>query len=463
MTFSSIFFIFIFLWISLAVYYIVPRRYRNLALLVMSLVFYAWGEPSAVFLMVFTIVFDYAAGRLLQRYSGNGRAAKAVLAVCVCVNIGMLCFFKYAGLLVSTANSVLGAGLDVPEVPLPVGISFYMFESVSYVVDVYRGDAPAQGSVINFGTYLSLYPHLVAGPIIRYRDMEPQLLGRRETLRKFSEGGERFLRGLFKKVLLANNLAVIADKVKYFGDPSFLSAWLAALAFTFQIYFDFSGYSDMAIGLGKMFGFDLPENFNYPYAARSASEFWRRWHMTLGNWFKEYLYFPLGGSRCSKVKMVRNLAIVWVLTGMWHGGSWNFAVWGAYWGLLIICEKLFLQKRLDAAPRFLQWLYGFTAAVVGWVFFSHTDIASAAVNVAAMFGGARFADKLGLYTLVTGAPLLAAAALFSTPLPAKLFGKLRSCGTGGRVVWCVCYGCLFVLCVAALANNSYNPFLYAKF
>lgn len=463
MTFSSIFFIFIFLGISLIVYYITPRRWRNLSLFLLSLMFYGWGEPSAVFLMIFTIVFDYAAGRLLQKYSGSKNVKKAVLAVCVSVNIGMLCYFKYSGLLVRTANSIFGTGWTVPEAALPVGISFYMFESVSYAVDVYRGDAPAQGNLINFGTYLSLYPHLVAGPIIRYKDMEPQLLGRRETLRKFSEGGERFLIGLFKKVLLANNLAMIADKIKYFGNPSVLSAWLGAFAFTFQIYFDFSGYSDMAIGLGKMFGFDLPENFNLPYVSRSASEFWRRWHMTLGNWFKEYLYFPLGGSRCSKIKMVRNLAIVWVLTGMWHGGNWNFAVWGAYWGLLIICEKLFFQKWLDKIPQFFQWLYGFVAAVVGWVFFSHTDIAAAAANVAAMFGGAAFSDKLGLYTLVTGAPILILAAFFSSPLPKIISDKLRGAGFIGRFAWCACFACLLLLSIASLANNSYNPFLYAKF
>lgn len=463
MTFSSIFFVFIFLAVSLIAYYVTPRRGRNLCLLVFSLVFYAWGEPAAVFLMLFTVLFDYVIGRLLGKFAYRRGLKRATLIVCVCVNLGMLCYFKYSGLFINTANSLFGAGLNVPAVVLPVGISFYMFESISYAVDIYRGDAPAQKNLINFGTYLSLYPHLVAGPIIRYKNMEPQLLGRRETMAKFTAGGERFLRGMFKKVLLANNLAQIADKVKYFENPTALSAWMGALAFTFQIYFDFSGYSDMAIGLGNMFGFDLPENFNLPYVSHSAAEFWRRWHITLGNWFKEYLYFPLGGSRCSRLKNVRNLAIVWVLTGMWHGGSWNFAVWGGYWGLLIICEKLFLQRWLDRIPKFFSWLYAFLAAVVGWVFFSHTDIAAAGSTVAAMFGGAAAADKLGVYTLITGAPLMLAAAFFSTPLPARLSEKMRRAGFAGRAVWCACFACLLILSVAALVNNSYNPFLYAKF
>jgi len=363
----------------------------------------------------------------------------------------------------STINSVFALSLPVPTAALPIGISFYTFESLSYAIDIYRGEAPAQKSLIDFGTYVSFFPHLISGPIIQYREMQVQLRGRTESMQNITEGALRFLHGLFKKVLLANNLALIADKIQYFGNPTALSAWLGALAFTFQIYFDFSGYTDMAIGLGRMFGFVLPENFNMPYSSQSASEFWRRWHMTLGRWFRDYLYIPLGGNRCSTIKMVRNLAVVWVLTGFWHGSSWNFAAWGAYWGLLIICEKIFLQHWLEKIPAFFRWLYAFLAAVVGWVFFSYTDMSKACGMVAAMFGFSGGKDALGLYTLTTGAPILLLAALFCTPYPAKLLHWLDRKGKIGLVLRSAGMTVLFLLSVAALVNHSYNPFLYFRF
>lgn len=463
MIFSSLFFLFLFLPLSLAVYYLLPRRWRNLCLFVFSLVFYAWGEPVYILLMLFTAAFDYGIGALLERLAGRPALRKAVLIFGICVNLGMLGWFKYAGLFVTTFNSVFSAGVPVPAAALPIGISFYTFESLSYSIDIYRGEAPAQRSLIDFGTYISFFPHLVSGPIIQYRDMQAQLRGRTESKEQIAAGALRFLRGLFKKVLLANNLALIADKVQFFGQPSALSAWLGALAFTFQIFFDFSGYSDMAIGLGRMFGFVLPENFDRPYVARSASEFWRRWHMTLGRWFRDYLYIPLGGNRCSTVKLVRNLAIVWVLTGLWHGSSWNFAVWGAYWGLLIICEKLFLQRWLDRIPAFFQWLYAFLAAVIGWVFFSYGDLDRACGVVAAMFGFSGGADSLGVYTLATGAPILLLSALFCTRLPARFSAWLGGKGKAGFAVKCAGLVLLFAASLAALVDNSYNPFLYFRF
>ena len=463
MIFSSLFFILIFLPVSLAAYYLLPRKWRNLCLFAFSLVFYAWGEPVYVFLMLFTVGFDYGIGRLLGRFEGRTGPRRAVLALGVCVNLGLLAYFKYSALFVSTLNSVFSLALPVPGVSLPIGISFYTFESISYAVDIYRGAGTAQKNVIDFGTYVSFFPHLISGPIIQYSEMQPQLCGRTESMRHVTEGALRFLHGLFKKVLLANNLALIADKVQYLGHPTALSAWLGALAFTFQIYFDFAGYTDMAIGLGLMFGFLLPENFNQPYSARSASDFWRRWHMTLGRWFRDYLYIPLGGNRCSKIKLVRNLAVVWVLTGFWHGASWNFAVWGAYWGLLIICEKLFLQKWLDRIPVFFQWLYAFVAAVVGWVFFSYTDFLKACGVVAAMFGASGGADALGVYTLWTGAPILLLAALFSTPYPARFLRWLDGRGKAGLVARGAGMTVLLLFSVAALVNNSYNPFLYFRF
>ncbi|OCN00128.1 transcriptional regulator [Clostridium sp. W14A] len=463
MLFSSLFFIFIFLPVSLAAYYLLPRKWRNLCLFAFSLVFYAWGEPVYVFLMLFTAVFDYAVGTLLERFAGRPGPRRAVLVFGICVNLGMLAYFKYAALFVSTVNSAFSFSIPVPAAALPIGISFYTFESLSYAIDIYRGEAPAQKSLIDFGTYVSFFPHLISGPIIQYKEMQAQLRGRTESMEHVTEGALRFLHGLFKKVLLANNLALIADKVQYFGHPSALSAWLGALAFTFQIYFDFSGYTDMAIGLGRMFGFILPENFNLPYSSRSASDFWRRWHMTLGRWFRDYLYIPLGGNRCSTVKLVRNLAVVWVLTGFWHGSSWNFAVWGAYWGFLIICEKLFLQKWLDRIPVFFQWLYAFLAAVVGWVFFSYTDLRAACGVVAAMFGFSGGTDSLGVYALITGAPILLLAALFCTPYPARLLGWLDRKGRTGLALRSAGMTVLFLLSIAALVDNSYNPFLYFRF
>ncbi|MDF1493353.1 MBOAT family protein [Caproiciproducens sp. CPB-2] len=463
MIFSSLFFIFVFLPVVLITYFLVPRKFKNLCLFLFSLIFYAWGEPVYVFLMLFTTVFDYIAGYFISKYRDEKAKARVFLIISICVNLGLLGFFKYSGLLVETFNSVSGFSVPLPAVALPIGISFYTFESLSYSIDIYRGEAPAQRNIIDFGAYISFFPHLVAGPIVRYEDLAEQLQNRQETLEKFTSGGRRFLVGLFKKVLLANNLAMLADKVQYLGNPSTLTAWLGALAFTFQIYLDFSGYSDMAIGLAGMFGFQIPENFRYPYISRSVSEFWRRWHITLGTWFREYVYIPLGGNRCSTMKNVRNLAIVWVLTGIWHGASWNFAMWGAYYAVLIICEKLFLQKWLDRIPAFFQWLYSFLAAVIGWVFFSYLDIRKAFGVLGAMFGFAPGADKLGVYSLVTCAPLLIIAALCSSTLVADWTERLRKSGTPGKIVWSLGFLCLFVMSMTFLIDNSYNPFLYFRF
>jgi len=463
MIFSSLFFMFVFLPLVLAAYYIVPRKYKNLCLFLFSLVFYAWGEPVSVFIMLFTSVFNFIAGMLLDKYRAERGRARLFLIISICVNVGLLGFFKYSGMLVGTFNAATGLSVPMPQVMLPIGISFYTFEALSYCIDVYRGDAPIQRNLIDFGTYISFFPHLVAGPIVKYEYLADQLHNRQETFEKFTAGSKRFMVGMFKKVLIANNLAQLADKVQYMGSPSTLSAWLGILAFTFQIYFDFSGYSDMAIGLGQMFGFTLPENFNFPYIARSVSEFWRRWHITLGSWFREYIYIPLGGNRCSTLKNVRNLAIVWVLTGLWHGASWNFAMWGAYYGVLIICEKLFLRKWLEKIPVIFQWLYSFMAAVIGWVFFSYLDIHKAFGVLGAMFGFAPGADSLGVYSLVTYAPLLIVAAFCSTPLVGNLAEKLRKSGIAGQIVWCAGFVCLFVVSLSFLVDNSYNPFLYFRF
>lgn len=463
MIFSSLFFLLVFLPISLAAYYLFPTGKRNLSLLISSLVFYAWGEPVDIFLMILTILFDYVAGILLEYYLDRPLLKKAVLTVSICGNLALLCYFKYATLFLTTLSALSLKGLSVPEIALPIGISFYTFESISYSVDIYEGKARAQRNLIDFGTYLSFYPHLISGPIIQYRDIEMQLAVRSETLEQMTSGAFRFLTGLFKKVLLANNLSQIADKIQYFGNPSMLSAWMGALAFTFQIYFDFSGYSDMAIGLGRMFGFRLPENFNRPYISQSATEFWRRWHMTLGRWFRDYLYIPLGGNRCSTGKMIRNLAIVWVLTGFWHGASWNFALWGAYWGLLVTLEKLFFQRVLNRIPAFFRWFYAFLAAVVGWVLFFYQDLGNACRMLAAMFGCSMAADPLGVYTFLTGAPILAFAALFCTKWPQRIWEMLSQKGKAGLTLQMFSMTLLLLLSIASLVDNSYNPFLYFRF
>nr|WP_195975580.1 MBOAT family protein [Hydrogeniiclostridium mannosilyticum] len=465
MIFSSLFFIFIFLPLVLVAYYLVPRKFKNLCLVLFSLVFYAWGEPIYVLLMIFTILVDYACGLCVARFIDRRGKAKLFITINIVINLALLGFFKYAGMLVGTFDAVTGLGLSIPEVALPIGISFYTFESMSYAIDVYRREALAMRNIIDFAAYLSFFPHLVAGPIVRYEALQAQVLNRRETLEKFTEGTKRFLTGLFKKVLIADNLAILAERVQYLGTPSTLTAWMGILAFTFQIYFDFSGYSDMAIGLGKMFGFELPENFDHPYVSQSVSEFWRRWHMTLGGWFREYVYIPLGGNRKGRLCTVRNLAIVWVLTGMWHGASWNFAFWGAYYAVLIILEKLFLQKKvLDKIPAFFRWLYSFLAAAIGWLFFSYTDIGQAFSVLASMFGFApEGATSLGLYALLTYGLLMLIAALCSGPLARNLFEKLRNAGTAGKVAWALGVAGLFIITLSFLVNSSYSPFLYAKF
>ena len=461
MVFSSLIFLFVFLPFALVFYYLVPARYKNLSLLLSS-IFYAWGEPVYILLMLSEICLDFAAGRVLVRQREKKRQ-KLVLIVSVCVILTLLCYFKYASLFLQTAGALTGIAVPAVGISLPIGISFYTFESISYLVDLYREEAPPQTSVVDFGTYLSLFPHLIAGPIVKYSDIAPQLKDRPVSAENLAYGCRRLCLGLFKKVLLADQLALVVSRLQYYGERSVLGVWIGALAFTFQIYFDFSGYSDMAIGLGRMFGFSLPENFDLPYVSQSASEFWRRWHMTLGGWFRRYLYYPLGGNRCSKLKNVRNLAIVWILTGLWHGASWNFAFWGAYWGFLIICEKLFLQKLLDRLPAWARWLYAFLAAVIGWVFFSNSDILKAFRLIAAMFGFAPANDALSVYTLVTSGFLLAVSAVGSSLLPAKLSQKLRGAGRGGKIAWNVGYAALFFLTLSFLVRNSYSPFLYFRF
>ena len=381
MVFSSLFFTFAFLPVTVILYYssggsfttrtarpwVLGQHLRNIVLLAASLFFYAWGEPAYVILMCFSIMINYCIGSLLDKDNTGRRKRKLWLIIGLVFNLGCLAYFKYFGMLISTITSVSGWNLNAAVPTLPIGISFYTFQALSYVIDVYRGKIQSQKSPILFALYISMFPQLVAGPIVNYADIESQLADRRVTLRIFSEGLHRFLCGLAKKVLLANNIGLLWSQVKAMPgtEISVLMAWGGIMAFTLQIYFDFSGYSDMAIGLGKMFGFRFKENFKYPYISQSISEFWRRWHISLGSWFKEYVYIPLGGSRAGKWKLIRNLFIVWFLTGLWHGASWNFVLWGLYFGTLLLIEKLFLQNRIARWPKAFRYIYSLLFVMIG--------------------------------------------------------------------------------------------------
>ena len=367
MVFSSILFLFTFLPVALGLYYIAPKQIKNTVLLLVSLLFYAWGEPVYVFLMIFTIVFDYSIGIVMENKSAIIR--KRLFILTVTANLGVLFFFKYWGFLIETINQLFNLGISYTALPLPIGISFYTFHILSYFIDVYLKKVPVQKNIISFGLYITMFPQLMAGPIIRYPNIYQQLSERTVTQDQFGLGVERFIQGLGKKVLIANNIGYVWTMVQAMEitQISVLTAWIGILAFSFQIYFDFSGYSDMAIGLAKMFGFEFPENFNYPYLSKNVSDFWRRWHISLGMWFREYLYIPLGGNRVALPRFFINLCIVWFLTGLWHGASWNFVVWGLYYGLLLFIEKVFLKSLLEKTPPFLQHVYALIFIVIGWV------------------------------------------------------------------------------------------------
>lgn len=468
MVFSSIPFLFFFLPLCLILYYAVPERWKNLVLLVFSLVFYAWGEPVFILLMLASCTFNWAFCLWMEKTSDRPRR-KLLLIVSVIGNLATLAFFKYANLLLSTLGLIPGLSLPVLRIALPVGISFYTFQAMSCVVDVYRGDVRAERSLPYFITYISMFPQLIAGPIVRYTDVADALNGDRHI--DFVGGVLRFTAGLVKKVLLANAMGALWDEVQgAFGTSVTLSpavAWLGVCAFTLQIYFDFSGYSDMAIGMGFMLGFRFPENFQWPYISQSITEFWRRWHITLSLWFRSYVYIPLGGNRVSKWKHIRNLLIVWGLSGFWHGAAWNFLLWGLYYGILLTCEKYLWGKALEKAPRFIRHLYTLFLVVVGFTIFSFDDFAVLGQYLQTMFGfGALHAEGISvLYLLRTYAVPLAAAVLFSTPIAPVLHERFRASRL--RPVYSVLrvlvYTALLVLCTASLVSDTFNPFLYFRF
>lgn len=462
MSFSSCIFIFLFLPVLFGVYFAIPERFRearNNILLLFSLMFYAWGEPVFVFVMLLSIAVNYVCGRIAVKRPRLGVTAASL------VGLGLLVYYKYTGLLLTSANSVFGLSLPVPEIVLPIGISFFTFQGLSYVIDVARGDAPVQKNPLHVALYVSLFPQLIAGPIVRYQTVAAEIVQRRETLDEAAAGVRRFMLGLGKKMLLANTMGQIADRAFGLaaGELTWDIAWLGALAYTFQIYFDFSGYSDMAIGLGRVLGFHFLENFNYPYISRSITEFWRRWHISLSTWFRDYVYIPLGGNRCSKGRWVFNLLAVWLLTGIWHGAAWNFLLWGLYFGVLLLLEKLFLGRALDRLPQLVRWLYAFVLVVLGWVLFRAESLDQVVWYVQAMFTPAQGLNRLTLYCLHEYSAELAASCLGCIPLAAYLRGLEERRGgllTLGANVWA--FG-VFGLSVVWLISSSFNPFIYFRF
>ena len=463
MLFSGIPFLFYFLPCVLLVYFIVPQKGRNAVLLAASLFFYGWGEPKFLLFMVFSIVQGYVFARLI----GRGRRKKLFLTLSLVLSFALLGYCKYADFFIKNFNAVTGLSLPLLKIALPIGISFYTFQIASYEIDVYRGDVAAQHNFIDFAAYVAMFPQLIAGPIVRYRDIAPQLKERTHSLEAAASGASRFAVGLGKKVLVANVLAQLVSAYKASAEQTALYAWLYAIAFTLQIYFDFSGYSDMAIGLGRIFGFTFPENFRYPYIAKSITEFWRRWHMSLGTWFRDYLYIPLGGSRCSRIRHIFNILVVWMATGFWHGAAWNFVFWGLFYAVLLMAEKFFLLPALKKG-RVLPHVYVLLAVTLGFVLFDAASLKDALHQLGTLFG-AGTASGLGteaLYMLRSYGVVLALAVLGATPLPAMLWKKVQEAKSLAPVLTVaepLCTFALLALCTAFLVDGSFNPFLYFRF
>lgn len=475
MVFSSIVFLCIFFPSVIVLYYVCPRRIRNFFLLLASLLFYAWGEPKYIVIMLFSTVFDYCNGRLLEFFEAKGKKStlgRLVLIVSVAGNLGILCFFKYTDFIIASVNSLADQSFPLFGLALPIGISFYTFQTMSYTIDVYRGNTPAQHNIISFGMYVCMFPQLIAGPIVRYCDIQKEVDNRQTSFSLCADGMQRFLLGLGKKVLLANQIGALWDEIYGLSqsDMSAALAWLGAAAYTFQIYFDFSGYSDMAIGLGNMFGFHFSENFNYPYESKSITEFWRRWHMTLSKWFLEYVYIPLGGNKNGPARQAVNLFIVWFLTGLWHGAGWNFIIWGLYFFVLLVMEKFFMLNLLQRIPAVLQHIYALFFIVCGWVIFACDDTPKLIHYLKMLTGsGVPAVNQLALYEWSTHAGFLLILAIASTQIMKKLFcrilEKLSLYATDAVCFWMKSLWCLFILflSIAMLVSGSYNPFLYFRF
>ncbi len=472
MVFSSLEFLFLYFAITILMYFTVPFKLRNFVLLIVSLVFYGWGEPIYVFIMLYSIIVDYICGHFAGKYreTDKKKAKRAVLASAL-LNLGVLVFFKYYTFIVSNLQLLPFDFLkQIPlfaDLELPIGISFYTFQTMSYTIDIYRGDARVQKNITSFGAYVTLFPQLIAGPIVRYQDVDDQLRSRPHNIDLMASGIRTFVCGLAKKILLANAAGELWDHFRELSatNATVLGAWLGIIFYAFQIYFDFSGYSDMAIGLGKMMGFRFKENFFYPYISKSITEFWRRWHISMGTWFREYVYIPLGGNRCSTWKRYRNIVVVWLVTGIWHGASWNYVLWGVYYCIILLFEKAFMLKVLKKAPSFVSHIYSLVLVLFGWWLFVFEDLGAGVTYLGYMFGQGvmSFTEPGVTYDLIRSIAFLAILCIASTPLPKKLFYKLYEKNQAARSVIAVAVCAILVICTAYLVDSSYNPFLYFRF
>lgn len=455
-----------FLYLPLVIlgYYILPWKCRNLFLLIVNLIFYGWGEPVLILIMLISIAVNFVCGILIENHRHNERLKKVFLIISLVVSLGLLGAFKYLGFLTDILRQLpVFAFLPKIKLALPIGISFYTFQTLSYTVDVYRREVPAQRSFVAFGMYVSFFPQLIAGPIVRYSDVAGQLVGREESVSKFASGIRRFSVGLAKKVLIANQMGLLWDTLRTTPDMGVAGAWVGIIAFSLQLYFDFAGYSDMAIGLGRMFGFEFIENFNYPYISKSITEFWRRWHISLGSWFRDYVYIPMGGNRCKIPRHIFNLFIVWGLTGLWHGANFNFVLWGLYYFVLLVLEKYVYGKALEKLPSFIKHIYALFFIILGWTLFYFEDFGALTLHLGMMFGQSGFSvGKDALSIIISYIPLLTASLLACVPVWRNIYSKIHTKKWSGLIETVLVFA-VIIICTAALVNDSYNPFLYFRF
>ncbi len=469
MVFSSIVFLYMFLPIMLLIYFIVPKKFKNLVMIIASFIFFAWGEIRYIPIMLILAVLDYWCGNKINENFNDKKKKRLYLWINISVNLIILFFFKYADFIISTINGITKLNIPLLNIPLPIGVSFNTFQSLSYIIDVYRGTVACEKSFYNYLTYTTLFPQIIAGPIVRYETIDEELVDKKISLDNFSLGIKRFIIGLGKKVLIANNVGSMWNVIETgaYGEMTVLLSWIGVVSFALQIYFDFSGYSDMAIGLAKIFGMEFDENFNFPYISKSITEFWRKWHITLSSWFRDYIYIPLGGNRKGLPKQIRNILIVWALTGAWHGASWNFVLWGLYFGVILIIEKIFMLKVLDKLPKIFGHIYCILLVLISWVIFAFEDLGKIGAYLSTMFGlnGVSIINPEAIYYLKNYIVIIIIGIICSIPI-LKYKKKLEKENKKALVVSVlssVCYVIILILCTASLVNNSFNPFLYFRF
>lgn len=463
MVFASITFLYYFLPMFLILYFVVPKKYKNIVLLIFSIIFYFYGEPKYILLMLIEVLFSY-----FMTLSLENNKSKRLLGIIISFHIFLLCVFKYFNFIITNINSIFDGNISLLNIVLPIGISFYTFQIISYEVDVYRGKVKASKSLIDYMTYVFLFPQLIAGPIVRYETISKELKSRKVTLEDFSYGVNRFIIGLFKKVVIANNIGELCNILNNSSEVSVLLYWVLGISYMLQIYFDFSGYSDIAIGIGRMIGFKFPENFNYPYTANSVTDFWRRWHMTLSSWFRDYVYIPLGGNRVSTLKHIRNILVVWMLTGLWHGASWNFIIWGIYFGVILIIEKYYLNKVLEKLPRVIRNIYAMFIVMISFIIFSSDDISSALVAIKGLFSfnSLKLSNDFIIYYIRSYGVILIGGLVLCTPLIKNVINKLRKNKILNYIInifEVIVLVLVLVVITSMLIDSSYNPFLYFRF